>query len=306
VVGPLILIFIGAVFLLENTGYLPPNFWVNLWRLWPLILVLAGAELLLSHRVPWPALAGVAAVVLIVGSVMANSHLAQVTPAGAVPTAPPTEQTTLLQGASQATVTVRFGAGALNIAALNQLQPDQLARMSYQGPPNLAPVPRYQLVNGDVGQLEYSSSGRPGPGFVIPFIDGRREGQPRVDLSFAPAVPITSFIIQAGATDAHLDLSDLRIDTLDMSVGAATVWVRLPQSGVTNAHISGGASNITLEIPHGVAARIQYHGGLSTLNVDQTRFPQADEGVFRSADYDTNPNRVGITLETGLTTIQVS
>ena len=59
--GPLILIFLGAVFLLQNTGYLPANFWLNLWKLWPLVLVLIGIELLLSHRVPWFALAGVTA-----------------------------------------------------------------------------------------------------------------------------------------------------------------------------------------------------------------------------------------------------
>src|SRR4030081_150733 len=53
VVGPLILIFLGGVFLLQNTGYLPPNFWFNLWRLWPVILVLVGIELLLANRVPW-------------------------------------------------------------------------------------------------------------------------------------------------------------------------------------------------------------------------------------------------------------
>ena len=63
VVGPLVLIFIGGVFLLQNAGYLPPNFWTNLWRLWPLVLVLAGIELLLAHRVPWLALAGLAAIV---------------------------------------------------------------------------------------------------------------------------------------------------------------------------------------------------------------------------------------------------
>jgi hypothetical protein len=30
------------------------------------------------------------------------------------------------------------------------------------------------------------------------------------------------------------------------------------------------------------------------------------EGVYRSADYDSAPNKVDITLETGVTTIQVS
>ena len=75
---------------------------------------------------------------------------------------------------------------------------------------------------------------------------------------------------------------------------------------MTTAHISGGASTITLEIPQGVAARIQQRGGLNTLNVDQGRFPQQQEGVYRSTDYDTAQNKLDVTLETGVTTIQVN
>ena len=48
----MVLIFIGGVFLLQNAGYLPPNAWLNMWRLWPLLLVLAWFELLLAGRVP--------------------------------------------------------------------------------------------------------------------------------------------------------------------------------------------------------------------------------------------------------------
>lgn len=298
VIGPLVLIFIGAVFLLENTGYLPPNFWVNLWRLWPVLLVLAGIELLLAHRVPWIVLAGLGAVVLIVGAAAVNSHVAPAPSSTAA-----TRQDTSLGGASQAAVTVRFGAGQLNLDGLPQPAPGQLASMSYNGPPDLAPQPRYTAVGG-VAHLDYQTSGRAGPGF-IPFVG--RQSDPRLDVSLAPDVPITSLIIQTGATQAHIDLSSLRVNNVDMSVGAATAWMRLPENaGLTTLHISGGASTITLEIPQNVAARIRHQGGLSTLNVDQTRFPPGSDGLYRSTDYDTATNKVDISLETGVTTIQVS
>jgi hypothetical protein len=138
-------------------------------------------------------------------------------------------------------------------------------------------------------------------------MNGRNSGSPRMDLNLAPNVPITSFVVQTGATDARLDLSTLRVNAIDMSIGAATAWVRFPEAaGSTTVHISGGASTITLEIPQGVAAQIRHRGGLSTLNVDQNRFPQVSEGLYRSADYDTAPNKLDINLETGVTTIQVN
>lgn len=300
-VWPLILIFVGAVILLENTGYLPPNFWMNLWKLWPLVLVLAGVELLLAHRVPWVALAGVAAVVLILGAVVTNIGIA---PLGAATQAVNTSRQTDLGGATQAAVTVRFGAGDLALGPIAQPRQDELAAMTYDGPPQLAPQPRYTPVSGGVGQLEYQSGGQGAHGFN-PF-GASNNNPPRMQLNLSPAVPIASLNIQTGATDARLDLSSLHVATLDMSVGAATAWVRFPEAaGLTTAHISGGASTITLEVPDGVAAQIQHQGGLSTVNVDQTRFPQVNESTFRSPGYDTAMNKVDLVIETGVTTITV-
>lgn len=288
------------MFLLENTGYLPPNFWVNLWRLWPVVLVLIGVELLLAHRVPWLALVGLAAVVLIVGAVAVN----MATPGATTNASFANTTQTDLDGASQAAVTVRFGAGRLNLGPILQPQPNQLASMSFQGPQQLAPQPRYSVSNG-VGQLDYQSSPRGAPGFV-PFGDGRSDAA-QMDLTLAPNVPITSLSVQTGATDARLDLSALSVSNIDLSIGAATTWLRFPEAaGVTMAHISGGASTLTLEVPQGVAAQIQLRGGLSTVNVDQSRFPQVSDNLYRSPDYDTATNKVDLSIETGVTTIQIS
>ena len=118
---------------------------------------------------------------------------------------------------------------------------------------------------------------------------------------------ITALNVQTGATDAHLDLTNLLVSNLEINVGAASTWVRLPATAkMTNAHIAGGAATITLEIPPAVGAQIRHRGGLSTVNVDQSRFPAVGEGLYRSADYQTAPNNVDISIETGVTSIQVN
>lgn len=291
---PLVLIFIGGVFLLQNTGYLPPNFWMNLWKLWPLVLVLAGIELLLSHRIPWLVLAGLGAVVLVFGAVAVGSHAPE---PGSAPANPSVVETDL-GGASSANVTVRFGAGQLNIGPLEQPRPSELAAMTYDGPTDKAPVPRYTPVSGGVGQLEYQASGRG---------DFPWSGSPNMQLRLAPNVPISSLTVQTGAATAHLDLSLLRLSSADFSIGAATAWIGFPENaGSTTAHISGGASTITLEIPQGVGAQIRTHGGLNTFTINQTRFPQVDQDLYRSSDYDTAPNKLDLIIETGVTTLQVN
>jgi len=105
VVGPLVLIFIGFVFLLQNTGYLPANAWQNMWRLWPVILVLAGLELLLAHRVPWLVLASVATLVLVAGAFATNLGRGSAPASGAVTRSVPTD----LAGATQARVNEKRG-----------------------------------------------------------------------------------------------------------------------------------------------------------------------------------------------------
>jgi hypothetical protein len=300
VVGPLILIFIGCVFLLQNTGYLPPNFWLNLWRLWPVILVLAGMELLLANRIPRFALTGLAAVILVGGAVAMNSGLGSPQTSAVVSRADQKE----LGGARQAAVTVRFDAGQLVVGPIERPSAEQLSTMAYTGPADQVPQARY-AVSGDTGRLDYAPSERSGPSFT-PF-SGGQPNTPRMELYLNPLVPITSLSLKAGATDARLDLSSLRVSDIDMSVGAAATWVRVPEAaGRTTARISGGASTITLEVPQGVAAQIRVRGGLSSVKVDESRFPQVGDHFYRSANFETAQNRIDLNFETGVTSIQVS
>jgi len=47
------LLFIGVVFLLQTTGVLPWELWSALWRLWPVLLIIAGLKILLRGSNPW-------------------------------------------------------------------------------------------------------------------------------------------------------------------------------------------------------------------------------------------------------------
>jgi hypothetical protein len=298
VIGPLILIFVGSVFLLQNAGYLPPTFWFGLWRLWPVVLVLAGIELLLASRIPWLVLAMFAVVVLVAGAVVINS------PMVAAPAPVPTSSSTSvdLGSASQATVNIAFDAGQLNISGIEQpATPTQLATVSYSGPANMAVTPTFSTT-GDVGHLDISGGGS-GHG-DMPFV-GSGGSTPRLDLGLNPNVPIASLSIKSGASSSHLDLSALKLNDFDASVGAAQTWIRVPQAGATTLRLSGGASDVTLEIPTGVAARLRFRGGLTTINVDP-RFPPAGNNLYQSSDFGSNPNSADITIDAGLTRIQVN
>ena len=40
------LIFIGLVFLLNNLGFLPNSIWNEIWKFWPLIIIIIGIQVL--------------------------------------------------------------------------------------------------------------------------------------------------------------------------------------------------------------------------------------------------------------------
>src|SRR5438132_4034551 len=52
ILWPFLLIAAGVIFLLNNLEVLPWSVWNQLWRLWPLILILIGLEILLGRRSP--------------------------------------------------------------------------------------------------------------------------------------------------------------------------------------------------------------------------------------------------------------
>jgi hypothetical protein len=69
--------------------------------------------------------------------------------------------------------------------------------------------------------------------------------------------------------------------------------------------VQAGAAALTVEIPPGVAARIRTGGGgLSSIAVDEARFPPA-AGGYASPGYDQASDRVELTVQAGLASVEI-
>src|ERR1700704_666723 len=81
---PLILIAIGIIVLLTNTGVLSPQAIERLGDLWPLLLVILGLQLILNHTLPrqQATLLGLGATAVIVVAAVAYAAIAPATPFG--------------------------------------------------------------------------------------------------------------------------------------------------------------------------------------------------------------------------------
>jgi hypothetical protein len=294
--------------LLTNLGWIPWDFWREAWRYWPALLILLGLEVLVSGRASWGS-AVLAAILLAALGLGATASAfvswveRPVEPGSLVSSVqqPP-------EGALAADVSLRFGAGHLEIGA--GASQGLLAEASTQSEQRSPLVSRYTVRDG-VGYLTL----RLAQGFDFGHFM-RGEARPNVlNLKLSPDVPFQRLEVDAGAVDATLDLGELQVRRVDIETGASRTHVRLPAHGEVNATIKAGASNLTVEVPQGVSARIRVEAGVSGLDVDTQRFAPSgrDEGVpgigfereFRSADYDTAPDRVDLRISAGASSVQV-
>ena len=116
-------------------------------------------------------------------------------------------------------------------------------------------------------------------------------------------VPV-SLAVRTGASNAAIDLHDLKVTALSVEVGASSVDVTLPASGQVSARIKAGAADVKVRVPQGVAARVRGAVGAGTLNFDNARFPYMG-GVHQSPDYETASSRVDLSIEGGAAAVRV-
>ncbi|MHB1414432.1 MAG: LiaI-LiaF-like domain-containing protein [Chloroflexota bacterium] len=299
IVGPLILIALGVIFLLNTMGVLPWNAWSVLWRLWPLVLVLVGVELLFGRDYPW--LSALVAVLVIAAAALLLIFAPQLNLGpgwtwGGVTRAAQQDLSVPLDGANGATVTMKFGAINLNVGSLGQNATDLLqgeVRTSRSDGVVVEQAERAQGGGIDVTLRNQETNG-------VQFFGGEE----RWDLSLNPQTPL-GLVLQGGAADVNLDLRQLQVHDLSVELGASSLKVKMPQAaGDTRATIKAGAASVEIEVPQGVAARIVSPGGLTALDVDEGRFPKQGN-IYVSPNYSSAQNRVEIDINSGLASVKV-
>ncbi len=125
------------------------------------------------------------------------------------------------------------------------------------------------------------------------------------DIRLNGYVPL-SLKVESGANSSTLDLSDLKVVELDIDTGASNTEVTLPaNAGNTRVDIDAGAAALSVRVPAGVAARIRVKSGVAAVNVDSSRFPRLDSGLYQSADYASAVNHAEITVNAGVGSIEV-
>jgi len=288
IVGPVILILLGLLFLLKNVGLFDWNIWAALWRLWPVFLIAAGLDILLGRRTNWGSWVVVAVIVLAVGGAvfMANTsiyftegHGTAVKEELRVPldSNAKTYDVSIQPGIAELKL-VDIGGGNLVEGSVNRLSGENLVQSKDNN-------------NGDFRYVLKSEAINIVPGFY----DDRDQGH--WDVFLNNTVPmrlnVSTGIGKSEVNLTHLNITDLRVST---GIGEATVF--MPAKGKFYGKINSGIGKVTIEIPKGIAYKIKANAGLGAVrfNGDSGR----SGNYYISDDYDKNANRMELDINGGI------
>ena len=282
---PMFVILVGVGMLASSVAYARRQWAGSWWLIWPVAWIGIGFVLLMSTTGRlgvdpddlisqwWPVVPIGIGVWFLVASVWPGRKA-------------PVDQLDLpLEGAAQARVRIRFGAGEIQVG----------------------PSPAGRLVSGTFNGGVAVTRRAPGEVELEPDLAG---GWPGWDRPFSWQVGLTAEVplelrLESGAARATLDLQDLQLRRLDLKTGASDTRLRLPRAaGMTSVRAETGAAALTVEVPPGVAARIHSQMALGTSSIDEARFPRTIDG-HASPGYETAANRAELDLRGGVGTIRV-
>lgn len=289
VFGPLLLVGAGVMLLLSNLGWLDWNVWAALLRLWPLLLVALGIDILIGRR---SLLGAVVSAILIVALLGSGIWLAL---SGRLPGVPGGETLVIshaLDGVESASVTLSPAVAALNLTALNDSS--NLIEGSVRA---LSGERIYDDFGVDAGRarVEVRSGG-------TPFNPSLGSQGVSWDLGLNDSVPLT-LDVNGGVGEVTLDLSRFELERLDLDMGVGRVRVYLPDSGQYNVSVNGGVGQLEIFLPEGLGTRITADTGLGDLTVPAGFSRNGD--VYTSAGYNDADDHVMLNLNMAIGEVAV-
>ncbi len=290
---PILLIALGLIFLAQTLGFVPWEVWGQLWRFWPVILILIGLDVLVGGRSALGRyIIGAIALAAIGGLLLMATISPMAFPNYGVPHLLTHDVEAELGTVESATIRLSTGASDIELSELDR-ESDLLAGGAIQSNRNI----NQKMRRSDgTGVLELHGSGEG-------IFGGANQLSDEWDIMLTQKVPL-NLEFSFGATDATLDLSSLSVTRFKVDAGASTINIVAPQLGHTMGTISTGAAEINIEIPEGVAASIRVDGGLSAIDIDQSRFPRVGDR-FVSRDYESAVNRIDLRIDSGVSSITI-
>jgi hypothetical protein len=275
--GAVLLILIGVILLLNVLGMLDWNIWWSIVRLWPVLLIAAGLELLLG-RWWWGSLLST---ILVVGVVIVALWL---TTAGITTSGLETAEIRQPLGdATRADVSIDPGVGSLQLGAAAE------SASLIEGTVHKSRNEDIQESLSQEGDTAIYSLGTKMTSWNA--LPGGFDDTRIWELDLTPGASL-SLDAGMGVGNTELDLAGLDLEALAADMGVGRIKVVLPATGQFTATLSQGVGVIEIVIPRGMAVRIEADTALAGRQLPDDLVQQ--EEYYTSPGYANAANRVEI------------
>jgi len=305
IVWGLILIFIGSIFLLENFNQIE-FYWSSVWRFWPVIFILIGANMLLSrfgNKSAAPYIIG-AITILTLGLIAyqgtrpdrgrgwmnfkyENNNDEDNDSSGAN-----TNFTETYDGSKNARLNISGGATSFRLTdTTSNLFEASTMRQFGRFTLNKSVIDSIEVLNFKMRDGKQSWN-----------LDKMENNKTLIQMNNIPEWDIK---IEMGAGEAIFDLSNYKVKKLVFEGGAASFEAKLgSELPLTEVAVETGVANVEIEVPESSGCRIVVDSGLSSK--DFIGFIKQSDGTYETSNYGTAANKINISLKGGLSSFEVS
>lgn len=305
IIWGLIFIFVGTVFMLDNFDVI--NFyWGSVWRFWPIIFILIGANMLLSrfsNKTSAPIIA--ASITLLVLAFIGYQGSIPREDSGWVDFKSKDRRGDKDKSWSEASIFSEPYTGSkaatLNIqgsATVYELT-DTTAMLFQADVKEIGGGYSLEKTTLDsVEVLNFRKRERKGRGFKI---DDMETNETRLSLNSNPVWDIT---VEMGAGETDFNLENFKVRNLKFEGGAASFQAKIGSKlAQTDVSVETGVASVEIIVPKESGCRIVVDSGLSSK--DFKGFAKQADGTYKTSNYDSASNKVDISLKGGLSSFEV-
>ncbi|WP_426670850.1 LiaI-LiaF-like domain-containing protein [Mucilaginibacter sp. McL0603] len=319
----MILVMIGAIFLLNNFGYI--NFhWSNVFHLWPIFLVIAGVNLVFANnRSPWASILKISVVVagfalLIFGNFTYrynwwwphSSHYYH------------RDDNDNSSNDNSDDDDDNDNGGKLTKVEGNSVFNEpykatmRVARLNISGGATSYSLndTTNQLFNANTKEVFGGYTFNPHQEdsvYVVDFkmkdhkegfnFDSNNANKVDIKLNQNPEWEVN---VDAGATELNFDLSKFKVRNVKLNGGAGSFTLKLGQPlATTNVNVSTGAADVNISIPQNAACRITKSSAFSSNDFDG--FIKTNDGNYETSGFSAAKNKIYINLSGGFSGFEV-
>lgn len=293
---PIMFIGAGVLLLLSNLGYLSPLSWGVLWRLWPLLIIALGIDLLIGQRSVIGTIVSAVLICVVIGGIVLIALFAQNIPGVSGWIQTPELQTQHVEypltGLERATVYIDWTSAPGYLSVLEDSPNLIEGDITYRGGLTFD-----VKLRGDQADVKLDSSFT---GFW--FWPWGERTEERWDVRLSPDVPL-DLSLDAGSGPCDFDLTSLNVSSLVLDAGSGPIDLVLPSGSSFEVKIDGGSGPLTITLPRNVGARVELDSGSGPFSPD-TRFELVKgklhgDGTWETKNYRAADHTISLKIEQG-------